>query len=179
MGSKYHEYGRDILRRLQEEAMKEGSSLIWRGPITTLIGEIAGLGNITEMKKRLLEFAAIGMTSDPIAWEVAEWEPDHWDYDSHRVYVSRRPLTKVELRDDMIDRLTQYMTEIRAALDVLVIGQREMMITLDTLANDVREQEPERETYRNLTFEEAYGPASDADEGGTTYSCESAGSDGI
>ena len=153
-GSKYHQYGRDILTRLQWESVTENHALFWMGPITTLIAEIAGAGNVTEMKKRLLEYGAIRKV-DEVTWEVARHNPDHWDYASHRTPVVKRSLTKVELRDNMIDRLTQYMTEIKAALDVLIIGSREMQATLDTLANDLRGTETiTYSPYRQSAFEE-------------------------
>lgn len=168
MPHKSHQYGVDIITRLQQEADNDGSSLIWTGFITNVIREIAGHGQETNMKRRLLEYGAIRGTSDKLGWEVADYDPSTWDYDSHRIPVATRPLTKIELRDDILDRLTQNMNEIRTSLNVLV-GQ-------NTVILELLKTEPETETdtamdlfaaalssQNGLTFEERLNEQSNSD----------------
>jgi hypothetical protein len=156
---KYHQYGVEILTRLQTEAGQDGQVLVWAGPISTLIAEIAGTGNVHEMKKRLLEHGAIKGTSEEKIWEVADYDPETWSYDANKISAPKRPLTRVELREDMLDRLTQYMNEIRASLNVMATEMKELRVVLG---------QRETEHHRQLTFEEfLYEPSSEQDEGGT------------
>jgi hypothetical protein len=146
--SKYYQYGVEILKRLQDEATVVNGTLIWTGSITPLIREIAGAsGNVSSMKKRLLEYGVIRGTSEEREWEVADYDPAIWNYESHRVAVARRPLTKIELRDEMLDRLTQNMNEIRIALNALVLQNKEVLEVIDGIRQAAI-------TDSQITFEE-------------------------
>ena len=158
--NKYYQYGVEILKRLQDEATVVNGTLIWTGSITPLIREIAGAsGNVSSMKKRLLEYGVIRGTSEEREWEVADYDPETWSYDANKISAPKRPLTRVELREDMLDRLTQYMNEIRASLNVMATEMKELRVVLG---------QRETEHHRQLTFEEfLYEPSSEQDEGGT------------